>query len=302
MRAWTRSPRARPRPIAPPADVPHGSREIGAVEVVALCDGAPATASARESFPGASEEIWAETRRRYPDVFDGDGWRLHVHAFVLRTGRRTILVDTGVGPESAPAFGWSGMRGALDRELEAAGVAPLDVDTVIVTHVHDDHIGWNVREGRSEPLFANARYLIHRADWEWLERSEDDEDQTIFQAVLAPLERAGVLDLVDEPVELTSAIVVQHAPGHTPGHQVVLIDSEGELAIVTADLVNNPVMLLQPGVNGDTDADPALAASTRAAFLERIDREDRLVMTSHFPEPFGRFEPDGARHIWRPEP
>ena len=280
--------------------MPHGTRRIGAVEVVALCDGVTSTDDARESFSGATDEVWAEALERYPDVFEGPGWRLHVHAFLLRTTGRTIIVDTGIGPESAPAFAWSGVRGALDEELRAVDVAPGDVDTVVITHVHDDHIGWNVAEGTIEPGFPNAQYLVHRADWEWMASSTDEENRAIFEAVLAPLERTSQLDLTDKPVELTPELLVHPAPGHTPGHQVVLIDSNGERAIVAGDIANHPVMLMQPGVNGDTDNDPELAAATRAAMLERIGSEDRLVMSPHFPEAFGRFAPDGDRHLWVP--
>src|SRR5919205_279747 len=119
----------------------HRPRRVGDIEVVTLCDVVVTVGDADESFQGATDASWDETRERYPDVFDGDAWRLHVHAFVLRTDGRTILVDTGVGPESAPAFAWTETRGALDRELDEAGVAPTDVDTVVITHVHDDHLG-----------------------------------------------------------------------------------------------------------------------------------------------------------------
>jgi glyoxylase-like metal-dependent hydrolase (beta-lactamase superfamily II) len=282
--------------------MPHGSRAIGAVEITALCDIVTFTDSVEESFPGASAETWAEARERYPEAFDGPRWRLHVHAFALRTDGRTILVDTGVGPETAPAFAWTGARGALDRELRAAGIEPADVETVVITHVHDDHIGWNVAEGTDDPWFPNAQYLIHRADWEWLRDDEDDESRTIFDAVLAPLERTGLVDLVDEPVELGDGILVEHAPGHTPGHQVVWIDGGDRRAVLAADFANHPVMLLQPGVNGDTDHDPELAARTRRGLVERIDREGRLVASSHLAEPFGRLVAEDGRHLWRPEP
>ena len=279
----------------------HGSRHIGDVEIVTLCDVVTSTESATESFPGASPEIWAETRERYPDVFDGDGWRLHVHAFVLRTDGRTILVDTGVGPQSAPAFAWTGRRGALDPELGEAGVKVDDVDTVVITHVHDDHIGWNVAEGTRDPLFQNAQYLVHRADWEWLRDAEDEESRAIFETVLAPLERTGLVDPTEEPVELTREILVQPAPGHTPGHQVVWIDSGDDRAVIPGDFANNPVMLLQPGVNGDTDNDPETAARTRRWLIERIEREQRLVFSPHLPDPIGRLVADGDRHLWQPD-
>jgi glyoxylase-like metal-dependent hydrolase (beta-lactamase superfamily II) len=278
------------------------SRAIGGVEVVALLDATVlASKPATESFPGATPEIWAETRERHPNVFEGDRWRLPVRCTVLRSRGRTILVDTGLGPESAPAFPWSAVGGELPAGLAGAGIDPADVELVVITHVHDDHLGWNVAEGTTDPLFANATYLVHRADWELMASGEDEEDRAIFDAVLSPLERAEVLRLTGDAEALTSELTLVHAPGHTPGHQVVLIDSGRARAIVTGDLVNHPVQLLQPGVSGTSDHDPERAAATRAAFLERIHREARLAIPSHFPEPFGRFEPDGNRWSWRPD-
>jgi glyoxylase-like metal-dependent hydrolase (beta-lactamase superfamily II) len=280
--------------------VPDVSRAIGGVEVVALVDAVVlASRPATESFPGATDEAWAEARERHPEVFFGDRWRLPVRCTLLRSQGLTILIDAGVGPGSSPAFAWSKARGELPAGLAAAGADPADVDVVVITHVHDDHLGWNVAEGTTDPMFPNARYLVHRADWELMSSGDDQEDRAIFDAVLSPLERAEVLEISGERTELTSELTLLHAPGHTPGHQVVLVDSAGERAIVTGDLVNHPVQLLQPGVNGDSDFEPERAAATRAAFLSRIHRERRLVLPSHFPQPFGRLEPDGDRWRWR---
>ncbi len=281
--------------------MPSDERRVGAVEIVSLLDGIIVGDTAAEGFPGAAPEIWTEARDRYPEVFEQDRWRLHVRATLLRSMGHTVLVDTGVGPESAPAFAWSTIRGRLPVELAAAGVEPGDVETVVITHVHDDHLGWNVAENTAEPLFANARYLVHRADWELMASADDEEDREIFDAVLAPLERSGVLEISGDRTALTDELTLVHAPGHTPGHQVVLIDSGPERAIVTGDLVNHPVMLLQPGVNGVTDFEPERALATRLAYLERIERENRLAFPTHFPEAAGRFARDGDRWSWVPD-
>ncbi len=282
--------------------MPHGSLRVGRVDVVALCDAIVlASAPSMQDFPGASNAVWAETRRRYPEVFgQDDRWRLHVHCFVLRSDGRTVLVDTGIGGASAPAFAWSATRGRLPDELASAGISPEEIDEVVITHVHDDHLGWTVAEAGTTPLFPNARYLVHSADWALMANTQDEEDRAIFAAVLEPLERAGVLERSEDHVTLTRELTVHHAPGHTPGHQVVTVDSAEARALVSGDLVNHPVQLLQPGVCGTSDGDPPRAAATRAAWLERIDREGRLVCPTHFPEAFGRFVPEGDRSSWAP--
>jgi glyoxylase-like metal-dependent hydrolase (beta-lactamase superfamily II) len=170
---------------------------------------------------------------------------------------------------------------------------------VVITHVHDDHLGWTTLEETGDPRFARAEHLVHPADWDLMASADDPEDREIFRATLEPIERAGLLRLADDRVELTPEVVVVHAPGHTPGHQVILIDSEGRRGIVSGDLVNNPAQLLQPGLVGSSDTDPARAAETRAAFLERIDREDRLVFPAHFPAPAGRIVREGGAWDWR---
>lgn len=281
--------------------MPHGSLRIGRVEVDSLCDGVTFGGGAQESFPGVRDEILAESRARFPWAFgEQDQWRLHVHATLLRSQGHAILVDTGVGPETAPAFAWSEIRGALPDEIRAIGVDLGEVEQVVITHVHDDHLGWTTREGSEDPLFANARYVIHRADWELMAAATDDEDREIFAATMAPLQAAGVLELSEGDQRMTGELTLIHAPGHTPGHQVVAIDSEGARGLVSADLVNNPAQLLQPGLNGATDGDPELARATRARWLEQIEREDRIVIPSHFREGFGRFVAEGARHAWEP--
>lgn len=120
--------------------MPHGSAHVGGVEIVALCDGVLESSSPiEESFLGATPGTWDDARTRYPDTVAASGhWRLHVHCFALRSAGRTILVDTGFGPVTAPAFAWAKQPGRLPVELAEAGIEATEVDTVIVTHVHDD--------------------------------------------------------------------------------------------------------------------------------------------------------------------
>ena len=281
--------------------MPHGRVRVGGVEIIALCDSVVSSSSPGSgSYPGADEPIWREARERHPDVFAPDGrWRFHVHPCVVRSNGRTFLVDTGLGPESAPAFAWSGTAGRLSSELAGAGIDTAEIELVLITHVHDDHIGGNVLDPTT-PAFPNARYVIHRADWQMMAGANDEEDQEIFAAVLAPLERAGVVELSEGAFTVTDELRLEHAPGHTPGHQMVSIDSSGQRALISGDLVNHPAQLLQPGLASATDMDPELANATRAEWLERIERQGGIIAPAHFAEPFGRVARDGDRHRWEP--
>lgn len=278
--------------------MPHGSAQVGEVEITALCDGVLDSSEAlEESFLAAPPGTWDDARTRYPETVGPSGhWRLHVHCFALRTSGRMILVDTGFGPVTAPAFAWAKQPGRLPVELAEAGIEAGQVDTVIVTHVHDDHLGWTAFDGGRTLHFPNAKYVIHRNDWDWMAGSEDPEDVEIFAELMKPIADLGALQLIEDRLEVTGALTVIPAPGHTPGHQVVLVESSGQRAIVAGDTANHPVQVTLPGVASGTDSDPELAVRTRTDLLGRAEREDRLFVTGHFPQPFGRImTEDGIR-------
>lgn len=275
---------------------------VGSVEVVALCEGATDYHSPIEvAYPGIPERAWDPYRQRYPDAFASSGtWRLHVHCFVVRSSGRTILVDTGVGPPDAPATGWFGGAGRLPGEMAEAGLETSEVDVVVITHLHDDHIGWNVA-GDGTPRFPNARYAIPVADWEEYREPSDEEDRAIADQLLRPLEGAGVVDLVEGEAVFTDDVLAFHTPGHTPGHQSVLVASDGRQLLLSGDLTNHPAQLEEPSWAAASDADPDMARDTRVRVLERVDREDIAYATGHFAEPFGRIERRGEGWAWRPD-
>jgi glyoxylase-like metal-dependent hydrolase (beta-lactamase superfamily II) len=281
--------------------MPHGSKHVGEVEIIALCDGVlELSEPIEESFLGAPPGTWDDARTRHPNTFGASGgWRLHVHFYALRSAGRTVLVDTGFGPVTAPAFAWTGQPGRLPAELAEAGIEAGEVDTVIVTHVHDDHIGWTAFDGGGTLHFPNARYVIHRNDWEWMATSEDPEDVEIFAALMKPIEDLGALQVIEDRLEISPELTVVPAPGHTPGHQIVLVDSGDERAIIAGDTANHPVQVTLPTVASGTDTDPELAVRTRTDLLEQAEREDRLFVTGHFPDPFVRIVTEGGVRAFR---
>jgi glyoxylase-like metal-dependent hydrolase (beta-lactamase superfamily II) len=285
--------------------VPHGTVRAGDIKVTALCDvvGHYPRPFA-QAFPTIPPERHDEFRARYPEAFDGpDAWMLHAHCYLVRAGSTTLLVDTGVGDVGTMGAEWIHSSGGLPGELEGAGVAAAAIDVVAITHAHLDHIGWSViRHGSEvEPMFPNARYAIQRAEWEGFTLTGDEDDRMAFDQSLAPLQALGVLGLADGEERLTEGVTLHLAPGHTPGHQVVLLESRGERAVLSGDLANHPAQVTEPSWRSRGDRDPDTAAITRTQWLDAVERWNALLCTAHFPQPFGHLARGDGGRFWRPE-
>jgi glyoxylase-like metal-dependent hydrolase (beta-lactamase superfamily II) len=276
---------------------------VGPIELVPLLDGDETlTDPLEEAFPGVPAAAWEQVKRDHPDLVGPDGaWHIRIRCTLVRTPSRTILVDTGVGPDTAPAAAWFPTPGRLPAALAAAGASADDVDAVVLTHIHDDHLGGTAESG--DPTFANARYVLQAADLRALRSSAetDEEDREIYETSVLPLEAAGVLDVVEGDVELAPGVRVRHAPGHTPGHQVVDVAAEGARAMISADAFNLPAQMTDPEWHSATDQDPALANATRRSLLGELAGTPAIVAPSHFAEPFGRVVArPGGRTAWEP--
>lgn len=277
---------------------------IGEVQVSALLDTeADQEGSIADAFPDAPREELLAEKSRYPGVYGAnDAWRLFVRAWLIQHSGGLLLVDTGVGETSVQAS-WLPVPGSLPSALADIGVEPGDIDTVVLTHVHDDHAGGTVTAG-GEPRFPNAHYLLQRADRdairEWAQASEFD--RAIEDILIRPLEAAGLMDLVDGDVTLSDAIGLRHVPGHTPGHQVVTVESGGGRLLLSGDTWNHPAQFAHPDWPSGPDADHAASAQGRRAMLEHLrTHPGTIVAPTHFAEPFGRLvdDPDGLA-TWSP--
>jgi glyoxylase-like metal-dependent hydrolase (beta-lactamase superfamily II) len=189
--------------------MPHQPAIVSGVEVTPLCD--------------AVGPMGEAIRRPLGEMFPGSGlqdgpWTMHFHCYLLRDrDDRLTLVDTGIGGVDAPASSWAPVPGTLTGELAAVGVEPADVGTVILTHLHSDHAGGAVTDGR--PLFENARYVLQQAEF-------DAAEGAMLHEVGTPLK--GQLQAVDGGAEVAPGVRVRLAPGHTPGHQIARV---GDLAM-----------------------------------------------------------------------
>jgi glyoxylase-like metal-dependent hydrolase (beta-lactamase superfamily II) len=211
--------------------------------------------------------------------------------FLARLGDANVLVDLGVGPPGAGAF-LPERQGRLPDELARYGLGPTDIDLVVFTHLHVDHVGWAVVDGR--PYFSTARYVVHGDDFAyWAQPGTDHLD---MRDRLAELLREGRVEAIDRDVEVHPGVLVRHMPGHTPGHCIV------ELAntVVLGDTAVHTLQLERPELAFFAEADQTLAAATRRRLLSELAERGALVASPHFPEPFGRIAPAGDGFAWQP--
>ncbi len=219
---------------------------------------------------------------------------ISIQSFLIRNGGMTILLDSCSGnhkQRQRPFFhqrDWPWLE-----NLRAAGVAPEDVDLVLCSHLHVDHVGWNTRleNGKWVPTFPRARYLVSRPEWEYwrspagiasLQRTGD----FITDSVL-PIFLSGQAELIDGAYGISAGIRIEPAAGHTPGHFMVILEGAGSEAILSGDLMHHPLQLRYPDWSTRFCVDPVQARETRRRFLADHADSNRIVFPSHFPAPVG---------------
>jgi glyoxylase-like metal-dependent hydrolase (beta-lactamase superfamily II) len=227
--------------------------------------------------------------------------RFNLGSYLVRSSGRTVLVDTGLGPRpaDAPDAPW----GQLLHDFQDKGVRPEEVDMVVLTHLHRDHVGWNLRteSSRHVPTFPRARYWASTKDWEVC-RHPEVQPQRFPNAPTCvwPLEELGLLELMEGEHSLTRELTAVSTPGHTPGHMSILITSDGQRALILGDAAHSPVQVQEPDWISRADMDPDLTRQTRRALMERLEREEILVAAGHFPAPgYGRIVRLEGRRYWR---
>lgn len=254
-------------------------------------------------LPAASPDAVREIGWLAPEFADEQGLaKLSIHALIVESQGQRIVVDTCIGNDkSLPGMDhWSGMQSSFLADLSGAG-APVDaVDTVLCTHLHVDHVGWNTRleNGRWVPTFPNARYLWSQVEHDYWSRAEEDLFKSIMSESVRPVFEAGLVDLVDSDYEVTNEVRLEPTPGHTPGHVSVHITSRGEEAIITGDFVHHPAQCAHPEWSSAFDYDAAQGIETRRDFFGRYADRPVLVIGTHFAGvSAGRIVADGD--VWR---
>jgi glyoxylase-like metal-dependent hydrolase (beta-lactamase superfamily II) len=243
-------------------------------------------------FPESERAAWQRNEHwLVPDFYDpaADVCVSAIQTWVLRSAGATILVDTGVGnhKERPNTPVWHRLQTGYLDNLAAAGVQPSDVDYVINTHVHVDHVGWNtyLENGHWVPTFPNATYLIPRADFDFWNpangRSSDPDHVNLFMDSVAPIQAAGQAVLWDNAFDIDSNLRLESAPGHTPGSSVVSLASGTDRAVFVGDMLHTPLQFVEPDTNSCFCEDPVLARATRRRVLGWAADTNTLVVPAH---------------------
>ena len=248
---------------------------------------------ALEMLPGLTPEVLAENRswmRQARALDQQDVLLLCFQSYVVKTPHHTILIDSCIGNDK-PRPNRAKWNMKTDdtylRALNAAGVSVDDIDFVMCTHLHVDHVGWNTRleNGRWVPTFPKAHYVFAKQEFDyWTEQNAKAEVPPFADSVL-PVVEANRHELVGNDHQIGDHVRILPMPGHTPGHIAIAMGRGKDDAVFSGDLMHSPLQTLYPELSIKFDVDPAAAATTRRGFLERYCDTDTLCCTAHFPSP-----------------
>jgi len=242
-----------------------------------------------EFLPDSDPEVWAA----HPEFLDEGKMRVSLGCFLVAGPPGLVMVDTGLGPPPDPRM----VSGKMPEALGAIGIRPDEVDTVVHTHMHVDHIGGNL-DGSGSPFFPNAPVFVHSAEldyWLTLEGPRGDRIRSVFE----PLD--GMVETVDGDREIAAGIVMVESFGHTPGHVSIELRSEGRRAVLGGDVTHHPLQAAYPEWNMAADYDTGLAVRSRRSLYEGLAADGGLLGAGHFPRPgFGSVVVDDGVRVFVP--
>ncbi len=275
------------------------SWQVGAVKVTRIVEmELPVAYHPKGPFPQATPEALRNIPWLYPHyVNEQDEMLLAIHALLVEAPGLKLVVDTCIGNDKARAMlGGSALSTPFLEHLAQVGWSRDDVDAVVCTHLHVDHVGWNtmLEGGRWVPTFPKARYLIGAKELEHWSAAPGGEHPQILADSVQPILDAGLAELVEMDHRISPEIRLIPSPGHTPGHVCVMIESEGQTAVITGDMTHHPFQLAHPDWSPLFDSDPKGAASMRAHLFAEWADASILVIGTHYAAPTaGRVRRDG---------
>jgi glyoxylase-like metal-dependent hydrolase (beta-lactamase superfamily II) len=217
-------------------------------------------------------------------------FNISIHSYVLQIDGRNILIDTCNGNDKSRSVPFADkLQTPYLANLAAAGLQPQDVDLVLCTHLHCDHVGWNTRlqDGRWVPTFPKARYLFSRRDYAFFSTQQHEAlHREAFEDSVLPIVEAGLADMVENDAvvhrEIGDGIWLEDAPGHSPGACVINAKRHGSPALFTGDAFHHPIQLVRPELQFFADEDAVLAVATRRRLMESHADRDTVIFPAHF--------------------
>lgn len=293
--------------------------QVGNVNILSISDCLMAV-DACDFFPHKTVDAFQPFEGQVDDNCQVNGG-INCASFLIESQDRRVLVDAGLGP--APVADAGGAAGNLLSEMRQGGIDPNTIDTVVVTHLHFDHIGWlptTLPDGSVRPTFPNAEYIIPQADWDLLFANQipspstgavQDGDDAPYppaievfhqsQSIGGLIKELDNIRLVDGEFNLTDEITIVPTPGHTPGHQSLAVTSQNERAYVLGDVAHLPLQIQVPEWNTKADVLPNLGIKTRRETLRKLAEQGIVVAAGHFPAPgFGHIVIGETRRYWQP--
>jgi glyoxylase-like metal-dependent hydrolase (beta-lactamase superfamily II) len=245
-----------------------------------------------EMFPGLTPDLLAKNRpwmRQAGAIDHNDTLILCFQSYIVTTPDHTILVDSCIGndkPRMRPKWNMKSDSEYM-LALAAAGFTVDDIDFVMCTHMHVDHVGWNTRlaNGRWVPTFPNARYIFGKTEFDYWSAQHARTPVAQFDDSVLPVVEAGQAEIVHDDYEIGDHMRILPTHGHTPGHAAFIFGCGSDHVVVSGDLMHSPLQTRYPELSPNFDVDPAQAAVTRRNFLERYCDTDTLCCTAHFPSP-----------------
>jgi len=292
---------------APAADSKKGESrvrrwEVGDVKITSIMETADRIPWA-PLFPAETSEHYKKYAWLVPKFVTPQGQIiLAVQAFVLEIRGEKIVIDTCVGNDRSREMPQcSDLQTAFLEDFKAAGFDPDSITTVLCTHLHFDHVGWNTKleNGRWVPTFPKARYIFGRKEWAYWQdvlKHKEHDVRHIIDSV-QPIIDAGLADFVETNHRLMDEIWLEPSHGHTPGHVSVRVSSRGKEAIVTGDVFHNPIQLAEPEICSVGCVDKEMSRQTRRDFIKRYGDGPVRLFAVHFNEPVGHVVRDGQG--WR---
>jgi glyoxylase-like metal-dependent hydrolase (beta-lactamase superfamily II) len=239
-------------------------------------------------LPQATPEAILPIAWLRPHFADENGrLRMSIHSFIVETPDRRIVVDTCLGNDKQGRRipHWNERDGPFLADLAEAGFPVESIDTVLCTHLHVDHVGWNTRlvDGKWVPTFPLARYLIGRTEYEhWYTVKDRPDMANILADSVTPIIEAGLVTMVETNERICNEITLVPTLGHTPGHVSVMIQSQGEQALITGDFMHHPCQIAHPEWSTLADSNPDQGIETRRRMFQRLAGTPVLIIGTHF--------------------